>query len=57
METLSRSTAAFERGRGNAMGGAIMLLQFQAGKTPGINRPNLALLAEPEYLASGDGSS
>lgn len=54
---LSRPTAAFARGPGRAMGGAIMQLEFAAGDMPGLYRPTLALLRDPGDTSSGDGSS
>jgi len=54
--TLSRPTAAFERGPGTAVGGGVMLLEFVAGDTPGIYRPTLALLSNLDDITSPDGS-
>lgn len=54
--TLSRPTAAFERGPGTAMGGAVMLLEFTAGEQPGLYRPTLALLGDLDDMNSPDGS-
>ena len=53
---LSRPTAAFAKGPGKAFGGAIMLLEFNAGDQPGLYRPTLALLKDPDDQTSGDGS-
>jgi hypothetical protein len=53
---LSRPTAAFAKGPGKAFGGAIMLLEFNAGDKPGLYRPTLALLKNPDDQTSGDGS-
>ncbi|MCP4386274.1 MAG: hypothetical protein GY798_33510 [Hyphomicrobiales bacterium] len=55
--SLSRSTAAFERRPGTAMGGAIMLLEFVGGDTPGLYRPTLALLSNLDDPTSADGST
>ncbi len=53
---LSRPTAAFAKGPGRAFGGAIILLEFNAGDKPGRYRPTLALLKDPDDQASGDSS-
>jgi hypothetical protein len=53
---LSRPTGAFAKGPGKAFGGAIMLLEFNAGDKPGLYRPTLALLKDPDDQAGGDGS-
>ena len=42
---------------GKRFGGAIMTLEFTAGNKPGFYRPTLALLADPNDLSSGDGST
>lgn len=39
------------------IGGAIALLQFTARNKPGLYLPTVALLRDPDNLASGDGSS
>jgi hypothetical protein len=53
---LSRPTSAYNLKAGKRFGGAIGLLQFTAGNKPGLYRPTLALLSDPEDLASRDGS-
>jgi hypothetical protein len=53
---LSRPTGAFAKRAGRAMGGAIMLLEFIAGDKPGLYRPTVALLKDPQDQTSGDGS-
>lgn len=53
---LSRPTKAFAIGPGDAMGGAIMLLAFKAGDKPGLYRPTMALLSDPDDQTSSDGS-
>ena len=55
--TLSRPTTAFTPGAGRAFGGAILLVQYTVGDAPGHYRPTFALLADPDDLGSGDGSS
>jgi hypothetical protein len=54
---LSRPTTAFNLKIGRAIGGAIGLLQFSAGDKPGVYRPTLALLSDPDDPASADGAS
>ncbi len=53
---LSRPAAAFDPKAGKRFGGAIMQLEFTAGSKPGKYRPTLALLRDPNDLASGDGA-
>jgi hypothetical protein len=53
---LSRPSSAFAKGPGKAFGGAIMLLEFNAGDKPGLYRPTLALLKDPGDQTGGDGS-
>jgi hypothetical protein len=53
---LSRPTTAFAIGPGKAFGGAVMLLEFSAGDKPGLYRPTLALLNDPDDKTSGDSS-
>jgi hypothetical protein len=54
---LSKPSSAYHPKFGKIFGGSIMLLQFTAGSKPGLYRPTLALLAEPNDISSGDGSS
>ena len=54
---LSRPTTAYSSLIGKFIGGAIGLLQFTAGDKPGIYRPTLALLSDPDDLSSPDGAS
>ncbi len=54
---LSQPTQALVAKAGKRWGGAMMRLQFTAGSKPGKYRPTLALLRDPNDLASGDGSS
>ena len=42
---------------GKRFGGAVMTLEFTAGNKPGLYRPTLALLVDPNNLSSGDGST
>ena len=53
---LSKPSPAYHARFGPLFGGAIGLLQFTAGDKPGLYRPTLALLADPDDLESGDGS-
>jgi hypothetical protein len=54
---LSAATETLVPKAGKRWGGALMQLQFTAGSLAGKYRPTLALLADPEDLSSGDGSS
>jgi hypothetical protein len=54
---LSKPSSAYHAKFGKLFGGSVMLLQFTAGNKPGLYRPTLALLEDPDDLASGDGSS
>lgn len=54
---LSKPASAYSPKAGKRFGGAIALLQFTAGDKPGLYRPTVALLRDPDNLASGDGSS
>jgi hypothetical protein len=54
---LSEATQDLVPKAGERWGGAILRLQFRAGDKPGKYRPTLALLADPDDLSSGDGSS
>ena len=56
-QDLSRPSAAYHSKFGDIFGGAVALLQFTAGDKPGLYRPTLALLSDPEDLGSPDGSS
>ena len=53
---LSEPTQAVAPKPGKRWGGAIMKLAFTAGNKPGLYRPTLALLKDPQNPASGDGS-
>ena len=53
---LSQPTEAVAPKPGKRWGGAIMKLAFTAGNEPGLYRPTLALLKDPQNPASGDGS-
>jgi len=57
--SLSRPSicSAYHAKFGNIFGGAIALLQFTAGDKAGLYRPTLALLSDPDDLASPDGSA
>ena len=54
---LSKPASAYNPKAGKRFGGAVSLLQFTAGDKPGLYRPTVALLRDPDDLASGDGSS
>lgn len=54
---LSKPSSAYNPKFGKIFGGSIMLLQFTAGDKPGLYRPTMALLKNPNDLSSGDGSS
>jgi hypothetical protein len=54
---LSQATAQVAEKPGKRWGGAMLQLQFTAGSKPGLYRPTLALLSDPEDLSSADGSS
>jgi hypothetical protein len=54
---LSRPTTAYHPGIGKLFGGAVGLLQFTAGDKPGLYRPTLALLSDPDNQSSPDGAS
>ncbi len=54
---LSQAAAKVVPKAGQRWGGAIMQLRFTAGSLPGKYRPTLALLADPDNPAAGDGSS
>lgn len=54
---LSKPSSAYHAKFGKIFGGSVMLVQFTAGDKPGLYRPTLALLADPDDLSSGDGSS
>lgn len=54
---LSRPTTAYHQNIGSIIGGTICLLQFTAGDKPGIYRPTLALLSDPDDQSSPDGAS
>ena len=54
---LSKPASAYNPRAGKRFGGAIALLQFTAGDKPGLYRPTVALLRNPNDLSSGDGSS
>lgn len=53
---LSQATAEVAEKPGKRWGGAMLQLQFTAGSKPGLYRPTLALLGDPDDLASDDGS-
>jgi hypothetical protein len=53
---LSQPTQAVAPKPGKRWGGAIMKLAFTAGSEPGLYRPTLALLKDPQNPSSGDGS-
>jgi hypothetical protein len=53
----SKPASAYNPRIGKRFGGAIALLQFTAGDKPGLYRPTLALLSDPDDLKSGDGAS
>lgn len=53
---LSQATAEVAEKPGKRWGGAMLQLQFTAGSKPGLYRPTLALLGDPDDLASSDGS-
>ena len=54
---LSAPTAAFDERAGAKIGGSIMLLEFIAGDRKGQYRATFTLLADPDDIASPDGSS
>lgn len=54
---LSQPTEAVAEKPGKRWGGAMMQLQFTAGSLPGLYRPTLALLADADDPAAGDGSA
>jgi hypothetical protein len=54
---LSQPTAEVAEKPGMRWGGAIMQLHFTAGSLPGMYRPTLALMANPDDPAAGDGSA
>ena len=54
---LTRPLAAYHAKFGKLFGGAVGLLQFTVGDKPGLYKPTLALLSNPDDLAGGDGSS
>jgi hypothetical protein len=54
---LSKPSSAYHPKFGKLFGGSVMLLQFTAGNKKGLYRPTLALLADPDDMGSGDGSS
>ena len=54
---LSKPSSAYHAKFGQIFGGAVMLLQFTAGDKPGLYRPTLALLSDPNNIQSDDGSS
>ena len=54
---LSQPTAAVAEKPGQRWGGAMMQLHFTAGSLPGVYRPTLALLKDPDDPAAGDGSA
>ncbi len=54
---LSQATAEVAGKPGQRWGGAMMQLQFTAGDKTGKYRPTLALLKDPDDIASADGSS
>lgn len=53
---LSQATADVAAKPGARWGGAMLQLRFTAGSEPGLYRPTLALLSDPNDLASADGS-
>jgi len=54
---LSQPTAEVAEKPGMRWGGAMLQLHFTAGSLPGMYRPTLALMADPENPAAGDGSA
>jgi hypothetical protein len=54
---LSKPATAYHAKFGKIFGGAVGLLQFTAGDKPGLYRPTVALLADPDDPQSGDGAS
>ncbi|HSF96568.1 MAG TPA: hypothetical protein VLA52_16200 [Thermohalobaculum sp.] len=54
---LSQPTAEVAEKPGMRWGGAMLQLHFTAGSLPGKYRPTLALLANPDDPAAGDGSA
>jgi hypothetical protein len=54
---LSVPATAYHAKFGKVFGGSIGLLQFTAGNKPGLYRPTLALMADPNDPSKGDGSS
>lgn len=54
---LSQPTETVVPKAGARWGGAILQLQFTAGSQPGLYRPTLALLADPENPGAGDGAA
>lgn len=54
---LSRPASAYNPRAGKRFGGAIALLQFTGGDKPGLYRPTVALLRDPDDLNSGDGAT
>jgi hypothetical protein len=54
---LSQPTGEVAEKPGMRWGGAMMQLHFTAGSLPGLYRPILALMANPDDPAAGDGSA
>ena len=54
---MSQPTAEVAPKPGTRWGGAMMQLHFTAGSLPGMYRPTLALMANPDDPAAGDGSA